>query len=97
VGSSASGPLDEFCKADYLDREATVVAHLPGKGRHLGRLGALLVEDADHRRFRIGTGFSDAQRENPPPVGSVVTYRYRGLTATGLPRFASFMRVRETF
>lgn len=81
----------------YLDREATVVAHLPGKGRHAGRLGALLVEDADGRRFRIGTGFSDAQRENPPPVGSVVTYRYRGLTATGLPRFASFMRVREAF
>jgi DNA ligase-1 len=81
----------------YLDREAKVVAHLPGKGRNTGRLGALLVEDTDGRRFRIGTGFSDAQREDPPPVGSAITYRYHGLTATGLPRFPSFMRVRETF
>jgi DNA ligase 1 len=35
------------------------------------------------------------QRRDPPPVGSTVTYRYRDLTKTGLPRFASFMRVRE--
>ena len=81
----------------YLDREARVIAHLPGKGRLSGRLGALWVEDADGRRFRIGTGFSDAQRANPPPLGSLVTYRYRGLTGSRLPRFPSFLRVRETF
>jgi DNA ligase-1 len=28
-------------------------------------------------------------------VGAVVTYRYRDRTASGLPRFASFIRVRE--
>jgi DNA ligase-1 len=44
-------------------------------------------------RFKIGTGLSDAQRRNPPPVGSVVTYRFRGLTDAGVPRFASFVRV----
>jgi DNA ligase-1 len=81
----------------YLDREAKVVAHLPGTGRLSSRMGALLVEDAEGRRFRIGTGFTDAHRANPPPVGSVVTYRYRGLTAKGLPRFPSFLRKREDF
>ncbi|MFA5082283.1 MAG: DNA ligase [Hydrogenophilaceae bacterium] len=81
----------------YLDREARVVAHLPGKGRHAGRLGALLVEDMDGRRFRIGTGFSDAQREAPPPLGSLITYRYHGLTAKGLPRFPAYLRQREEF
>jgi DNA ligase-1 len=79
------------------DAEATVVAHLPGKGRNAGRMGALLVEAPDGRRFRIGTGFTDAQREAPPPVGSVVTYRYRDLTGSGLPRFASFLRTHEGF
>ena len=79
----------------YLDAEARVLAHLPGKGRHTGRLGALLVETPDGRRFRLGTGFSDAQREAPPPVGTTVSYRYRALSAKGLPRFASFLRARQ--
>jgi len=76
------------------DAEAVVVAHVPGKGKHQGRLGALQVRRPDGRLFRIGTGLSDAQRGAPPPVGSQVTYTYRGLTHTGLPRFPSFLRVR---
>ncbi len=77
------------------DAEARVVAHLPGKGKYKGMLGALLVERADGARFRIGSGFKDAQRAAPPAIGSLVTYRYNGLTATGLPRFARFLRVRD--
>lgn len=79
----------------WEDAEARVIEHIPGKGRHTGRLGALLVEMPDGRRFRIGTGFSDKQREEPPPVGSTVTYRYRALTEKGLPRFASYLRLRD--
>ncbi len=94
----STGRSDDLVKLKpFLDREARVVAHLPGEGRNTGRLGALLVEDENGRQFRIGTGFSDAQRENPPPVGSLVTYRYRGLTAKGLPRFPVFLRLREVF
>lgn len=77
------------------DAEARVVAHLPGKGKYAGMLGALLVEREDGARFRIGSGFKDVQRTNPPAIGSLVTYRYNGLTAKGLPRFARFMRVRD--
>lgn len=58
-------------------------------------LGALQVQLEDGRSFRIGTGFTDAQRASPPAIGSVITFRYFGLTATGLPRFASFLRVRD--
>ena len=76
-----------------LDTEAIVIAQHPGQGRLEGQLGALEVRSPDGRQFLIGTGFSDAQRRNPPAIGSVVTYRYRDLTATGLPRFASFLRV----
>ena len=76
-----------------LDTEAVVVAQHPGQGRFTGQLGALEVRAPDGRQFLIGTGFSEAQRREPPAVGSVVTYRYRDLTATGLPRFASFLRV----
>nr|WP_093054944.1 MULTISPECIES: DNA ligase [unclassified Variovorax] len=79
----------------YEDAEARVVEHVPGKGKHSGRLGALVVETADGKRFKLGTGLTDAERESPPAVGSWVTYRYNGTTAKGLPRFARFMRVRE--
>ena len=79
----------------YEDAEAVVIAHLPGKGRNLGRLGALLVEMPDGRQFKIGSGFSDQERENPPPIGALVTYKYYGLSRRGIPRFASFLRIRE--
>lgn len=77
------------------DAEARVVAYQAGRGKYAGMLGALVVEDADGLRFELGTGFSDAQRRAPPPLGSWVTYRYDGRTAAGLPRFARFLRVRH--
>ncbi len=76
------------------DAEAQVVAHLPGKGRHAGRLGALQVRTPEGVIFAIGTGLDDAQRDQPPPLGAWVTYSHRGYTAGGVPRFASFLRVR---
>lgn len=79
----------------YDDAEARVTGYAPGKGRHQGRVGALLVESADGRRFRLGAGLSDAQRMAPPPVGTWVTYRFRGINDSGLPRFATFLRVRD--
>ena len=79
----------------HEDAEAVVIAHSPGKGKYRGMLGALLVEAPDGRRFKLGSGFSDAERRHPPAVGATVTYRHRGLTARGLPRFASFVRIRE--
>ncbi len=79
----------------HQDAEARVVAHLPGKGKYLGQMGALEVSTPDGRSFRIGSGFTDAQRASPPPVGSWVTYRYSGRTSTGLPRFPRFLRARD--
>jgi DNA ligase 1 len=80
-----------------LDTEAKVVEHVPGKGKYKGMMGALRVEMPDGRRFNIGTGFTDSVRKNPPPVGTTITYTYPGLTKSGLPRFAAYLRVRETF
>lgn len=76
------------------DAEAVVLAHEPGRGRLAGTMGALRVRDEAGAEFLIGSGFSDAQRATPPAVGSVVTFAYRGRTASGVPRFASFVRER---
>lgn len=77
------------------DADALVLGAEPGRGRHAGRLGALRVRTPEGREFLLGTGFSDAERASPPAPGSIVTYRHRGHTEAGLPRFASFLRVRE--
>lgn len=78
----------------FLDADATVIGHEPGQGRHKGRLGAVLARLADGTVFAVGTGFSDAERAAPPPIGSVITFRYQELSDRGVPRFPSFVRVR---
>lgn len=79
----------------FLDAEAVVIAHLSGKGKYEGKMGALLVELPDGLQFKLGTGFTDAQRANPPAVGSIVTFLYQEKTKKGKPRFARFLRVRK--
>lgn len=93
-----TGRNDALLKLKPLeDAEATVTGYVPGKGKHKGRMGALRVETADGKRFQIGTGFTDGVRANPPAIGAVITFTYRGVTKNGLPRFASYLRIRESF
>lgn len=77
------------------DEEARVVAHVAGKGKFEGQMGALLLEMPNGQRFALGTGFSAADRAKPPAIGAQVTYRYRDRTTQGIPKFASYLRVRE--
>lgn len=79
----------------YQDAEAKVIKHFLGKGKYQHMLGALLVETEYGLQFKIGTGFSDNQRKDPPPVGSIITFKYIGKTKRGVPRFASFMRIKQ--
>ena len=79
---------------EQLDAEATVVGHVPGKGKYEGMLGALLVQTPEGVRFKLGSGLRDADRLSAPALGSQVTYRYLGMHPNGAPRFASFVRVR---
>jgi DNA ligase-1 len=79
----------------FQDAEAVVVGHEPGRGRHRGRLGALLVEMANGVRFAVGTGLSDAERTQPPAIGSTIAFRYQELTDAGVPRFPSYIGLRH--
>ena len=54
-----------------------------------------LLQPASGVKFKIGSGFSDEERANPPKIGSIITYKYQNLTAKGVPRFPIFLRVRE--
>jgi DNA ligase-1 len=75
----------------FQDAEARVVGHAPGAGKHKGRVGALVVELADGTRFNVGTGLSDAEREAPPAIGAIITFRYQELSDDGVPRFPSYV------
>ncbi len=77
----------------FHDGEAVVMEHQPGKGKHKGKMGAVLVQTKDGTLFSVGTGFSDAMRANPPAIGTTITYRYQELTDAGMPRFPSFVRI----
>ncbi len=77
-----------------LDGIAQVIGHQPGEGKHSGRLGALLCRDLETRHdFKVGTGFTDAERDNPPCVGVHVRYAYQELTNAGIPRFPRYLCV----
>ena len=78
----------------YQDAEAVVTGYNPGHGRIEGLMGSINVRTPDGREFAIGSGFTDAQRADPPAIGSWITYQYNGLTSTGLPRFARYLRPR---
>ncbi|WP_107855498.1 DNA ligase [Neisseria weaveri] len=75
------------------DAECTVTRHHEGKGKYTGKLGAISCKN-QYGEFRIGSGFKDADRSNPPLVGSTITYQYRGFTQKGTPRFATYLRRR---
>jgi len=95
VGLDAHAGIDDLLKLKPLqDAEARVIGHEPGKGRFARLTGALKMETPDGKCFRLGAGLTDAARRNPPPVDSLVTYRYQSLTPKGLPRFPRYWRVR---
>lgn len=79
------------------DSEARIIEHHPGTGKHEGRLGGLICEWADgrnERTFHVGVGFTDEERDNPPPIGSIITFSYFGMTDGGSPRHPKYLRIR---
>lgn len=80
---------------EFIDAEGTVTGYEPGKGKHKGRVGALLMLTDTGEPFSVGTGLSDREREKPPSVGSRVTYRYQELTVDFKPRFPVFISARD--
>lgn len=77
----------------FYDAEAVVIEHAKGEGRNAGRTGALVCRMECGTRFRVGTGLSDREREDPPPIGTVISYRFQEISEDGYPRFPSYRGV----
>ena len=89
------GRSDKILKYKKMkDAECKVIAH--HKGKFSKKFGALSCVDLKSGvKFKIGSGFSEKERENPPKIGEIITYQYQNLTHEGKPRFAVFLRVRN--
>jgi len=81
----------------FQDAEAKITGYIPGEGKHAGRLGAYeaVLLSGPKTKFGVGTGLSDADRERPLPKGTIITIKFFELTPDGVPRFPSFVGVRD--
>ena len=78
----------------FEDMEGIVIGLTGGKGKYKAMMGSLTLKLENGIIFKLGTGFTDQIRNDPPPVGTIVTFKYTGFTKNGIPKFASFLRVR---
>lgn len=73
-----------------------------GAGKHTGKMGALHVQEiepneivrplrTDGIQFKVGTGFSDAQRKEEWKVGTIIKWEAGERTDSGKPRFPRFL------
>ncbi len=79
---------------NFDDAECMVTGYLPGKGKFTGMTGALRCRMDDGAIVSIGSGLSQAQRQQPPAIGSRITFKFYGRTRHGKPRHPVFLRER---
>ena len=75
----------------FHDARRRVVGYLAARATQ-GRVGALEAELDNGVRFAVGTGLSDAERDAPPPLGGIITFRYQELTDGGVPALSKLRR-----
>lgn len=80
---------------NYIDSECEVVGYNKGHGKYEGMIGSLSCRMENNQVIKIGSGLSDKQRENPPKISAIITFKYYGLTSKGNPRFPIFLRERK--
>ena len=79
----------------FKDAECEVVRLNEGTGKFKGLMGSLECKDKSGVVFKIGSGFKDSDRKNPPKIGQMITYKYQDLTKNNKPRFPVFLRIRD--
>jgi len=79
----------------YVDEECVVIKLHEGKGKYKNKLGSLSCKLNSGNIIKIGSGFNLEQRENPPKINAIITFKYYGLTSKGNPRFPIFLRERK--
>lgn len=91
-----TGRTDKALKVkSYIDTECEIVGYNEGKGKYANMLGSLSCQMENMQIIKIGSGLNNTQRISPPPLGTVVNFKYYGLTSKGNPRFPIFLKIKE--
>ena len=83
------------------DAECKIIDYTRGKGRLGGKVGSIVCESLADKNagikngiiFRIGSGLSDEMRTNPPKIGTIITYKFSGVSKNSVPLHTRFWRV----
>ena len=83
-----------------FDDEAIIIGYKKGTGKYEGMLGSFKVKLKKNpdKEFYV-SGMNDKIRQNyktTHPVGTVITFTYRGLSNSGTPRHPVYMRIYHT-
>ncbi len=81
----------------FHDMECKVEGYISGKGKFQGMMGSILCKLSNGINFRIGSGFSNKERANPPLIGDLITFKYQEFTKYGKPRFPVYLRIKNTY
>ena len=76
----------------YFDTECRVLKVLPGKGKYRSKMGSVLCQTDNGKQLKIGSGFKDKDRDNPPAIGSEITFKYYGFTKKGQFKYPVYLR-----
>ena len=76
----------------YYDTECKVIGYTQGKGKFDGLVGSLKCQLSNGIKFKIGSGLSLKDRQNPPKIGTTITFKYQNLTKYKKPRFPIYLR-----
>ncbi len=78
----------------FHDEEGTLIGYSDGTGKYIGMVGALILKLKNGIEVNVGTGLNDEIRKFPPPIGSLIKYKFFEKGANGAPRFPVFIEVR---
>lgn len=85
------GSAYEHCRSwnllklkQFHDEEALVVGHQASKTGN-GTMGALECKLANGIRVKVGSGFTDADRRNPPKIGAVISFKFQEVKKKSKP------------
>lgn len=84
---------DSLKHKPFMDAECSVLSIIEGKGKFTGQMGAIRC-DYEGKVIKIGSGFTAKQRQSPPSIGTLISFKYYGLTHLGNPKYPVFLRVR---
>lgn len=93
----------------WSDADLTVIGAYPGEGKHIGRIGGLVLvgeviwKDKTYSvRTEVGTGFTDVERDYFQKLndagklcGKIVEIKFQDITVDGSCRFPVYNRLRE--